>query len=83
MLFVFNVLVRLVATCANLGRLSMGTMLVSTSAYARPPVQTVRVGVGRKEALRGRKDYPSFDQRLRLTSFVRKPFVSCLSVYCQ
>ena len=61
----------------------MGTMLVSTSAYARPPVQTVRVELGRKEALRGRKDYPSFDQCLRLTSFVRKPFVSCLSVYCQ
>ena len=59
----------------------MRTILVSTSAYARPPVQTVRVEVGRKEALRGRKDYPSFDQCLRLTSFLESHlYLVCLFI---
>ena len=48
----------------------MRAIFVSTSAYTRPPVQTVRVQVGRKETLGGRKDYLSFDQCLRLTSFL-------------
>ena len=37
-----------------LGNLSMREILVMTSAYVRPPLQTVGVEVGRKDGLWGR-----------------------------